>query len=1050
MNSVRIGTEIVRDTTRPVQGQAWDTNLNNAFAVGVENGALGVNPRSYTVTTRGRLQGRATAISNLGQAEANGIRNEGTIRLGCNGRWVYGLGIASTRQDGRLTFATGINSTGADSSLIFDTHGRIEGHAQATGQRRVGSFGIIVSDVHADRGDQQIIGTAESTAVTTAEARGVSVGVSDIDDDTIAGNPPGPAPTTSGGAEVGTMFTGAGNDVIQGAADVVIAAQDGDEIFFAGANGIVVDGGSVAQLERLLATIGKDLSNFTPSDVEQILDQLDTSVLDTGSGDDRLVATTSITASQRGFGADEDLEIIADGIENAGNLLLGDGNDSVDLKVSIASTIRGAKTLAQGIDNSSVGILTALQLGETDNVLFDMGSGNDVFTSEVFASGIDDLAAADGLGNQAIFVAGLGDDSLNVYGESLLKVEARDDGEQQSSIAQGIENRGSIFLDDPTLPGGGNDLVIASALAFGDGLQTRSEGIESRSLIDAGAGNDTFILTGRAVTGPAGFADNLTQAAGLQLEQVTAGTFLLGEGDDSVLAHGTAIGSNNRETLAFGITQVTADRTALGDLGLFDAGEGNDLIEGIADASGLGNNQVEAHGHLFTNAFGGAGDDRFEGVATATAGNLATANGIRVGVSNDNVSINGQRLREPLLPDDGQDVIEPGILDLGAGQDSIMGVASATTTSDGTSTLFNDVNGILVDVQSILTAGSGDNTITGFAEAIDQGVGGGAFDFAALNALSADGIEVKGELSTGAGDDIISGVASGEATNSFVVVDGVDIGLGSTQNGIPVDPIVDLGAGNNQLLGSAVATATGDEAAVITAGIQSVGTVNAGSGNDRIVAESMSTVIGGVNGVRGSRADGLQNGLEFGGSITPSTIDLGAGDDRIEAVAHARSTDSDAFAAGISQVQGSSISMGEGNDVIVAEAFADSLDIAQAFGLFGGVIDTGDGDDLIIGRSNSGPLAGGLGLGGGIVINMGAGNDVLTGFGEAIVDGGEGEDTLRFEFTQDDFNRADGSLGIMSDAMRFSLVGVTMLARNFEIIQFADASFNADVLFSMA
>lgn len=1049
MKSVRIANEVVRDTTHLVEGQAWARGSNHAFAIGVENGSLGANPNYFTITTRRRLQGRATATAKLGQAEANGIRNEGVIRVSRNGRTVYGLGVASTRGNGQRTIATGINSTGPGSRILFDTDGRLEGHARATGQRRVGSFGIIVTDVQADRGNQEIVGTAKSTAVSLAEAKGVSIGVSDINEGTTAGNPPRQVPTTSGGAEVGKMHTGAGDDVIQGTAEVVIDAIDGDRIFFSKASGIVVDGGSVAQLQQLLGTIGKDLTNFTASDVEQINDQLETSILDTGSGNDRLIANTSITATQPGISVDDDLEIIVDGVENAGTILLGDGDDYVDAKVSVVSTIRGAKAIAQGLDNSSVGILTAIKLGVTDQVLFDMGDGNDVVNSEVFASSVDDLAAVDGIGNQAIFVAGLGDDTLNVYAEARLTIEERNDEEQQSSIAHGIENRGKMFLDDPTLPGGGDDLVVATAVAFGDGLQTRAEAIESRGLIDAGAGNDTFILNATAVTGPDGFADNLTQAAGLQLEQVSAGTFLLGEGNDSVFAQGIAIGSNNRETLAFGITQVTGDRTAPGDFGLFDAGDGDDTIEGIADASGLGNNQVEAHGLLFTNAFGGAGDDWFEGVATAKGGILATANGVRVGVSNDNVKVNGARLREPFLLDDDQDAIEPGVLDLGPGQNTIIGKASATTTSDRTSTLFNDVNGILVDVDSILIAGDGHNTITGFAETIDQGVGGGAFAFDALNALSADGIEVRGEITTGEGDDIIIGKAIGEATNSFLVVDGVDIGLGSTQNGILVDPIVDLGGGNNLLQGSAVGTATGDEAAVITAGIQSVGIIKTESGNDHIVAESTSTVIGGQNGVRGSRAEGLQNGLEFGLSITPGTIDLGAGDNLIEARAVASSTDSFAFAAGISQVQGSVITMGDGDDVIIAEAIASSPVEAEAFGLFGGEIITGDGDDQIYARSDSGLLAGGLGLGGGIAINIGTGNDILTGFGEAVVDGGEDEDTLRFEFTRDHFENAGGSIKIVSNFMSFSLNGATMLAANFEVFEFADQTFTADGLISV-
>lgn len=1052
MTSVKIGEEILRDTRRPIQGRARATGDNHSFAAGVENGSLGDDPNSYEVTVRGTLRGTAEATSDRLRAEANGIWNEGTIRLTTGSGVVRGSATASTEEGGVRTFATGINSSGPDSSIIFDRRGRIEGSAEATGQRNTRSFGVILADVQGDDGKQEIIGNSKITTGTLGEARGVTIGLSDVTEAIIEGRAPRQVATTSGNAEIGNVFLGAGDDLIEGNARVVIDANDGEFVTFAKGLGVRVDGPTLAQVEELLSTIGKDLTNFTGSDIEQILSQLDTSTLDMGSGNDRIVADVSMTAAQRGVGRDDDLEIIADGFENAGTARFGDGNDSIVVNVDIDSTILGAKALAQGIDNSSVGILTALKIGLNEEVLLDMGAGDDRIVSRVTATGVNDLVATDGVGNQAVMVMGLGNDTIDVVSETTLNVVERDDTEQQSSIAHGIENRGKIYLDDPDLPGGGDDLVRATAIARGNGLQTRAEAIESRALIDAGAGNDTFLLDATAITdtGPNEFLDNLTQAAGLQLEQVIAGTFLLGEGDDLVDARGTAISGNNRATLAFGITQVTADRTAPGDYGLFDAGNGDDVVRGFADATAVGNTQAQSHGLLFTNAFAGAGHDRFTGEATTTAGNLGTSNGVRVGVSNGNVSINGQRLPEPLLPANAQEIPEPGSLDLGSGQNTLIGTGQAVTSSDGVATLFSDVNGILVDIDSSLTAGDGGNTITGIGEAIDQGVGGGAFDFAALSAVSVDGIEIKGSLITGDGDDIITGNATGEVTNSFLVSDGIDIGLGSTQNGFPVRPIVDLGNGNNQLLGNGVGTATGDEAAVITAGVQNTGTIRTGSGDDRIVAESTSTLIGGANGVRGSIAEGLQNGIEFRGVETSGAIDLGGGSNTIEARAVATSTDSTAFAAGISQSRNSVITMGDGNDSIHAEALASSGVGAQAFGINDGIINMGGGDDLIHARSNIGPLEGGFGFGGGVRINMGAGNDVVTGFGEAIVDGGEGEDTLRFEFTRDDFENAGGSMEIVGNFMSFSLGETTMLATNFEIVEFADETFSAARMFSLA
>lgn len=1042
------GFEALRKTAGRITGTATEAGVNDVNAIGVENGSLGSDHNSYrlSINPLGPLHGTATAASQEGEAKATGVWNEGQVRLNGNNSRALGTATASTKQNGERTTAVGINSTGDGSSISFNASGTVEGRAKATGQDDVGAFGVIITNLKANNGSQRIIGTAKSTGVTTAEARAVSIGISDIDDDTLAGEDPSKAVTTSGVAEVGRVSLGAGDDLIQATSSVDIAAQDGDEIFFAGANALVVDGGTITQLEELLATIGKDLTNFTGSDVEQILDQLDTSSLDMGSGNDRIISGVKITAAQVGVGADEDLEIIADGIENAGNVKLGAGDDSVNLDVSVVSTIKGAKALAQGLDNSSVGILTGLKLGLTDNVTFDMGSGNDTLTSKAFASSVDDLSAADALGTQAIFIAGLGNDTLDLFAETSLTIEDASAREQQSSIANAIENRGKFFLDDPNSPKGGNDVVKAVAIAFGEGLQTRGEGIETREFFDAGAGNDLIIASGTAITSPTALAQNFTQASGLQTEQGVSGTFLLGAGDDQLIATGTAIGGSNLETLAFGVTQVNADKDGSASSGLFDAGAGADSIEGTATASGTANTQVEAHGLMFTNAFGGDGNDQFTGRAAATAGNLATSSGIRIGVSNDNVSINGVRLREPLLPDDKQATIEPGRFDAGAGDNIITGTGTAITTSDGVGVYFSDVNGILVDVQSTFATGAGNDTITGLARATDQGVGGGAFDFRALNALSADGIEVRGAFSTGAGNDIVTGTAAGQATNSFVVVDGIDIGLGSIQNGVPVVASVGLGEGNNQLLGTSAASASGAEASVITAGIQSVGTINAGSGDDSIVAESASFVTGGSLGIRGSRADGLQNGLDFAGSLRPAAINLDDGNDSIEAKASATSTDSDAFAAGISQVQGSMISMGGGDDLISAQAFAFSPKASEAFGIFGGTIDTGNGNDQVISSSNSGPLKGGLGLGGGVAINMGAGNDILLGFGEASVDGGTGIDILQFEFSRDDFDNAGGFMEIGNHGMSFSLGGVTLLAINFEIFQFADVSMSTQGL----
>ena len=1133
MADLQIGFEVVEDvilgndnTNRSFSAQADDAN--QAQAIGIENGDQGTVSDAFTIDLGGgrdTIEGEATATAETGEAFADGVRNQDLFRLGARQDTLRGIGTATTGANGEITFATGINST--DRGQLRGQAGTdlFEGIATANGQDNVGAFGVLVTDLRTNNGRDTVSGTATAQGLATTDARGVSVGFSDIDDDTTAGNPPGLAPTTSGVDEVGQLLGGNGDNTIEGTAEVTVAGQNGDEIFFAGANGIVVDGGRIDQLKALVdqktfdELVGIQNGEITDEAIIQeveeailgVLPQLETSTMDLGAGNDALIANVSLNASQVGEGADDDLEVIGDGIENAGDLLLGTGDDSVNSTVDVITTIRGAKGLADAMDNSSVGIITGLLQEVDDQILFSMGAGEDTFTSDIFAAAVDDLAAADGLGNRGVFEAGDGSDVFNLTAESVFvrvgDVPADPKVQQEEGIADGWENRNRVFLDDaPINPltgeidfvdgvvdpaGDGNDRVTTSATTQGNGILTIAEGLETREFFDAGGGNDVFDLTasatseggillvdrdgnpildvgGNQVVGGILDPNNLTQAAGLQTEQISSGDFFLGTGDDEVVGLATATAlDENRATLAFGITQVTGDAINENDAGLFHAGEGNNVLDGTATASGVVNSQVDAHGILFTNAVAGAGDDQLIGVATATGGNLATGNGIRVGVLEDN----------PIAPNGGELLLtEAGAFDAGAGLNTLTGEGTANLTSDGANVTFADANGILVDKDSTLTTGDDVDTITGRATAIDNGVGGG--NFLTLNALSADGVEVRGDLSTGGGADIITGDGFISATNSFVVSEGIDFGLGSTQNGIAVTPIVNTGAGDDQLIGTGEAIAVGLDAAAITAGIQTQGVLDTGAGDDLIEADSTSTVVGGANGIRGAIADGFENrdrvftgagddtirvnqavaiASDFNASANgvrngivdgvsgdaAGLINMGNGDDSIFVVAAASSINGNATANGIGQEElGSEINLGRGNDVIAAEANAVSIfgDV-DAFGLSGGVINAGAGRDLIEARSNDEligdfniSLRGGQGFGNDVAINMGGSRDTLLGFGQAKADGGRGVDTLQFEFSLMEFIVGGGSIDFFN--VDFTFAGVTLETDNFEFFQF--------------
>ncbi|MEM9262774.1 MAG: hypothetical protein AAGA22_04275, partial [Pseudomonadota bacterium] len=583
--------------------------------------------------------------------------------------------------------------------------------------------------------------------------------------------------------QIGRLVLGSDNDTLSGKADVTVAAQDGDEIFFVGGNGIVNDGGLIGQFEELLRGIGKDLSNFDASDVEAIIDQLETSTLDTGDGDDTLVAKVTLNVSQDGQGADDDLEVIGDGIENAGFLTLGDGDDAVRVNVDVTSTVVGAKGLADSLDNSSVGIITGLNLEVNRETVFDLGKGNDTFISNIFATAVDDLAAADGLGNRGTILAGSGNDSFDLKAEARFVLADENDDEQQEGIADGWENRADVFL------GSGNDTVKAKASAFGEGVLTIAEGIESRGLFDTGSGHDRLDLKASATTaavssrGQAALPDNLTQAAGLQTEQFEEGKFLMRSGNDAVIARADAkseakAGKDESDTFytpstfAFGISQMTADANNTdgnAGTGVIDTGRGRDTLDGTAIADG--EHDVAAFGLLLENTRTGRGADVLNGSSKAISGDVALAAGIAVGLEDDvflktNSPGNSYGL-----------AAEAGTLNTGKSADTLTAFANAKGSDSATARGIDAANGVInlgsgadkitADARAIVTSRDGDAEAIGiYGGVINAGAGNDDIVARSNTRLVGDnGKELAGgqgfgggaQINLGDGDDTVLG-----------------------------------------------------------------------------------------------------------------------------------------------------------------------------------------------------------------------------------------------------------------------------------------------------
>jgi hypothetical protein len=150
---------------------------------------------------------------------------------------------------------------------------------------------------------------------------------------------------------------------------------------------------------------------------------------------------------------------------------------------------------------------------------------------------------------------------------------------------------------------------------------------------------------------------------------------------------------------------------------------------------------------------------------------------------------------------------------------------------------------------------------------------------------------------------------------------------------------------------------------------------------------------------------------------TKGSLGTEKGDDTIEATATASEQ-----AIAINNIQGV-INTGHGKDTIIAKATG-----SESYGIFGGDILTGDGDDRLEASS----------FGGGVNIEMGKGKDFVEGFGDATIYGGPGFDTLSLG----SYNKSDFNIYTDNNFTVFELGDTTMQTRGFEEFIFADGSYS--------
>jgi hypothetical protein len=268
---------------------------------------------------------------------------------------------------------------------------------------------------------------------------------------------------------------------------------------------------------------------------------------------------------------------------------------------------------------------------------------------------------------------------------------------------------------------------------------------------------------------------------------------------------------------------------------------------------------------------------------------------------------------------------------------------------------------------------------------------------------TADGINnFSGEINTGEDDDSIYGSAIGSvAADATAYADASAIV--ETICKAPMSEGLTAFAGAMAIsLAKATITVTGIN--------NSDGKITTDNGNDTIIAGATSSSS--TSSVAVSKALSTLNSANSGNQAIAEAL----------AFAEAKAKDK---AIAIDNT-GGWISTGDGKDTIIAKTTG-----SESYGIFGGRIDMGKGDDRLEASS----------FGGGVNIDMGKGNDFVQGFGNATIDGGKGYDILSFG----SYNKSDFNIYSQNSCTMFQLKldNTTMNTYGFEEFMFAQGSYSS-------
>ena len=802
---------------------------------------------------------------------------------------------------------------------------------------------------------------ASEPVVYQASSGAVCTIVGTSGDDTLTGTSKNDVICGLGGAD--TIYGNSGNDVIDGG--------PGDDVISGGLGNDQVDPG--VGHDTLNGDAGVNALYFAASyeDIKIYLrdgfvaaTNIDTKFLNfrnvtSGYGDDLVVGDTSSNTISTGSGNDT---VSAD----AGNDVIdtGEGNDTfdasgatVDLQINL-----GAKV--------SVG-LGSDRLVQVENVIG--GSGNDSITG---SSADNNLAA--GPGNDVVYL-GTGADvaqggaGVNTFSASKATEPVVID------LAHGLA---SGTLANATLSG----FVNATGGLGNDTLTGNSE----NNSLNGGAGNDTLLPCEGADTVIGGTGVNTVSYSDVNtpLEIDLAAKTAIGEGINAKFtgiqnatgsqANDRILGDAQRNTLDGGLGDDTliggvgAD-TMIGGLGQ-DVADYSSLTKTITvdlaagKVSGADSDLVSE----IENVIGGSGNDLLSGDDAANVLDGGPGSDLYSGGNGDDTLVAGS----------GDDTYAGGL-----GTDTYFAEsATSNLTVDMVSGLVTGFGSDKISEIENVTTGDGDDVVTGDAESNTVSTGSGD------DRVSAGAGDDR--INSGQGDDFISGGAGhdtldGSSGQNTLIFTGTDLPLN-----------IDLNAGTSIGLGN-------DK-------FSNFQNVRSGAGDDQIFGDYLNNEISGGAGndtISGGQGDDALDGnsgadtLSYANTSSNIDVDLSASQANGQGSDTVKGFENVVTGSGADSVTGTTtnnvITTGLGNDVIFGSTGDDALDAGSGidkidFSTFTGDLEvnltlqtvtgpgnqeligfedaeSGSGDDVLIGNSETNRLAGG------------GGSDTLFGSGGKLI-----------------------------------------------------------------